>query len=160
MLIHKLTIGALAFISAGWIAFAPQAQANDRRPALKTDLVRIVGGDGYGFCEFTRLGRRVTARVHVAGMDYGSVGTAWMFVDGVNIGRLDGTVATDSGDAVFHGSLKASRRAEVKIDIRDHRVSIKSIGNTPNDQVADDTLIRELTTPAPYKMGTCATTFE
>ena len=74
-------------------------------------------------------------------------------------GRLDGTIADKGGDAVFHGRLTAPRRAEVKIDVRDHRVSIKSIGNTPNDEMADETLVRELTTPAPYKMGTCAVKF-
>ncbi len=160
MLINKLGICALAVISAGVIAAAPQAQANDRRLTVETEIVRIVGGDGFGFCEFTRRGRRVSARVHIAGMDYNSVGTAWIFINGVVVGQLDGTIADNGGDASFFGDFKASRRSEVKIDVRDHRISIKTIGNTPNDEMADETLVRELTTPAPYKMGTCATTFE
>lgn len=147
-------------IAATVLAPAPQAEAKDRRPLVETEIARIVGGAGFGFCEFTRHGRRVSARVHIAGMDFNSIGTAWIFVDGHNIGQLDGTIATDSGDAALYGSFKAARRAEIKIDVRDHRISIETIGNAPNDDMADETLVRELTTPAPYKMGTCSVTFD
>lgn len=126
------------------------------RPMVETEIARIVGGAGYGFCEFTRWGRRVSVRVRVAGMDYNSVGTAWIFVDGDNIGQLDGSIAGAGGDAAFRGAFKAPRRAELKIDIRDHRISIQTIGNRPFDEIADETLLRELTTPAPYMIGTCA----
>ena len=156
--------------AAGWLITLPcaaaalfaaaQADAKDRRPLAETEIVRIAGGVGFGFCEFTRFGRRISARVHVAGMDSNSVGTAWVFVDGAVVGQLDGTIATDGGDAVFYGAFKAPRRAEVKIDVRDHRISIRAIGNAPDDEAADETLMRELTTPAPYRMGTCATTFD
>ena len=160
MSIRKMAACAWIPFGAAAALAAPDARADNYRPIIETELVRIVGGAGYGFCEFTRRGRRVSARVHIAGMDYNSIGTAWVFVNGANIGQLDGTLATDSGDAVFFGSFRAGRRAEVKIDVRDHRINIKSIGNTPNDDMADETLVRELTTPAPHMMGTCATTFE
>lgn len=159
MCLRKLAAYAFGVVGAVALLSAPQAEAKDRRPLVETEIVRIAGGTGFGFCEFTRHGHRVSARIHIAGMDFNSVGTAWIFVDGANIGQLDGTIATDSGDAAFYGSFKAARRAEVKIDVRDHRISIKTIGNTPNDEMADETLVRELTTPAPYQMGTCATTF-
>ena len=159
MSLSKLTMGAWLMFGAAAVLAAPDASANDRRPVMETEIVRMVGGAGFGFCEFTRRGRHVTARVHVAGMDLNSVGTAWIFIDGAVVGQLDGTIADEGGDAAFFGSFKASRRSEVKIDVRDHRISIKTIGNTPNDEAADETLVRELTTPAPYKMGTCATTF-
>ncbi|MEO1252971.1 MAG: hypothetical protein AAFW81_11580 [Pseudomonadota bacterium] len=161
MMSHRMgVLGFAALFVCGAMLVAPEAKAKNHRPLVETDIARIVGGAGYGFCEFTRRGRRVTARVHIAGMDFNSVGTAWIFVDGANVGQLDGTIATEGGDAAFYGSLKAPRYAEVKIDVRDHRISIETIGNSPGDEIADDTLVRELTTPAPHKMGTCSTTFE
>ncbi len=139
---------------------ASQGEAKERAHFAETDIARMVGGAGYGFCEFTRFGRRVSARVHVAGMDFNSIGTAWIFIDGAVVGQLDGTMATEGGDAVFHGSFRAPRRAEIKIDVRDHRINIETIGNRANDEAADNTLVRELTTPAPYGMGTCAAAFD
>ncbi len=145
------SLGLLVVVGSFW---SLPAEAKSR-PLVEMEIARIVGGAGYGFCEFTRWGRRVSVRVRVAGMDYNSVGTAWIFVDGKNTGQLDGSIAGAGGDADFFGAFKAPRRAEVKIDIRDHRISILTIGNAPNDEVADETLLKELTTPAPYMMGTC-----
>lgn len=146
------SLGLLVVVVSIW---SPPAEAKSRH-LVETEIARIVGGAGYGFCEFTRWGRRVSVRVKVAGMDYNSVGTAWIFVDGENVGQLDGSISGVGGDAAFDGAFKAPRRAEVKIDVRDHRISIQTIGNTPRDETADETLVRELTTPAPYMIGTCA----
>lgn len=160
MSISKFVLCAAGAFGLLAIIAAPDATAYDNRPRIETDLVRIVGGAGYGYCEFTRVGRRISARVHITGLDYHSVGTAWIFIDGAVVGQLDGTIADEGGDAAFFGSFKAPRRSEVKIDVRDHRISIKTIGNTPKDEAADETLVREITTPAPHMMGTCATKFE
>lgn len=151
---------AVGLLSVASLASAPGAQAKYHRPVAETEIVRMVGGAGHGFCEFTRIGRRVTARVQVSGMDLNSIGTAWIFIDDAVVGQLDGAMATEGGDAAFYGKFRAPRRATVKIDVRDHRISIHTIGNTPGDDIADDTLVRELTTPAPHSMGTCETAFE
>lgn len=129
------------------------------RLSPETKYARLVGGAGYGFCEFTRMGRLINARVVVAGMDSNSIGTTWIFIDDVGAGRLDGTVASEGGDAAFFGSFSASRRAVIKLDVRDHQERIQYIGNNPNDEGADEDLVRELTTPAPFRMGTCTVSF-
>lgn len=153
-----LSIGTFFIVGAGLTL--PKAQARYSGPEVETEYARIVDGAGFGFCKVTRIGRRIRVRVHVAGMDFGSIGTAWIFINGKNIGQLDGTVATESGDVFLRGSFNAPRGAEIKIDVRDHRVSIRSIGNLPNDDAADEALVRELTTPAAFRMGTCVTQFE
>lgn len=149
--VFAFSLGLLALIVSAW---SPSAEAKSR-PLFETEIARLVGGTGFGFCEFTRWGRRVSVRVRVAGMDYSSVGTAWIFIDGNNVGQLDGSIADAGGDARFDGAFKAPRLSEIKIDVRDHRISIHTIGNTPFDEIADETLIRELTTPAPHQIGTC-----
>ena len=62
MFMSKITSGACVLLGAAAVLTAPDAYANDQRPTVETEIVRLVGGAGFGFCEFTRRGRRVTAR--------------------------------------------------------------------------------------------------
>ena len=131
--------------------------------------VRLVHTDkvdqaGYGFCEFTRKGRTVWARLRVTGAEYNGFVTAWKILNGGGAVRLDGTVATGAGDAELSGHFRIRGTTEIKLDARGHLTTIQDIGNIPIDEQADLDLIKELTTfdgiGGSEMLGTCTTTFE
>ena len=151
-----LSLGASAAL--GGALLAPEAWAGHDRHKQHV-YARLVSGQGYGFCEFERDRRTVHARVWATGMEPNSVVTAWIFVND-RIQQLDGSVSTRGGDVELSGSLRVRRGVDLKIDVRDHEISIvDEIGNDPDDPVADGILLEELTTPAPTMIGTCTVDF-
>lgn len=151
-----LTLAAVGALGAALLA--PSAWADYGRHD-KHVYARLVGGDGYGFCEFVKTRRSLEARVWATGLQPNSVATAWIFVDGA-VRQLDGGVTTGGGDIDLQGELRVRRHVEIKLDVRDHQVLIvDDIGNDPADPIADDLLLEELTKPAPTMIGTCTVDF-
>lgn len=155
-MMKKLTLNMAVFIAT--FMLLPSGAFAQGNGDQQHEYVRLVGGSGYGFCEFERNGRHVVARLWVTGLGGNHIGTAWVKFDGEIVDRLGGTVATLGGDVEIRGEFKVLPGTEVTLDAREHDVSIQDIGNAENDPGADQRLNTELTTPAPLKLGTCTTT--
>lgn len=123
------TLGCVGLAAAVIASHTPPVQGGLFK---EQDYVRLVGGNGYGFCEFERFGNRVRARVFATGLMGNSTATTWLIFPDRTV-RLDGTVATAEGDAEFEGHFRVRRGTEVTLDVRDHKVTIQDIGNTLDD---------------------------
>ena len=150
--------------AAGFVlGFGSVAMADgdeDDRRIVEHSYVLLAGGngDGSGFCEFERRGKRVWARVWVAGARNNGFVTAWKTLNGETT-RLDGTVATGTGDAELTGHFRIKRgTTEVTLDARGHYSTIQMIDSNVD-------LNTELTSPnglnvqASEMLGTCSASF-
>jgi len=161
----KLT--ALACATALMFAFGGAAVADDdddddrdrRSKQVEHRYVLLEGG--VGFCEFERRDREVWARVWVTGAEPNGFVTAWKFLDGNNVGRLDGTVATGGTDAELRGHFKIGKRTtDVKLVAVAHESTIQDIRNN-EDLTQELTEANGLESTADSKsLGACETTFE
>ena len=146
---------AFSSIVATTMGYATITSANGQSDSSpRTSL--LAGYAGQGFCSVQQNGSEVTASVRVINLTPGSTATAWLKFDGSTVGRLDGTVADNSGSAVFSRTFDIT--ADVSsflFDVRDHNRQFSSI-------VDDADLAIELNQPTnaltgeSIRMGTCS----
>jgi hypothetical protein len=160
-----------ACVITGMMLAAPSSYAAVVGDGSTSNFVRITvensapqNANANGFCEVSRLGNSVTASIEATGMDGdGNVATAWVILNGSNIGRLDTAVVGAKGDASWEGGFTVADGDTLALKIRQHNTTVYDLGNAPFDAAADADLQSEGTTPGGVagatKPGQCLYTF-
>ena len=148
----KYTAISSFVVLMGFSAFSSANGTTDSSPRASM----LAGYSGQGFCSVEQNGSEVKATVRVINLTPGSTATAWLKFDGSTVGRLDGTVADNSGSAVFSRTFTVgSDVSSYLFDVRDHNRQFSSI-------VDDADLALELNQPSnaltgeSIRMGTCS----
>ena len=145
-------MSSLAMVMISSAAVVSADSTTDSSPRVSM----LSGYSGQGFCSVEQNGSEVTASVRVINLTPGSTATAWLKFDGSTVGRLDGTVADNSGSAVFSRTFNVgSEVSSYLFDVRDHNRHLSTI-------VDDADLEVELNQPSnaitgeSIRMGTCS----